>query len=459
MAAVTGLANTVQMTATIAERIRIDDPVLRILATSTFFSTLGRGVFLTLTTLYLGFIVKLDPAQIALVFGAASVASIVFALIGGHLSDRISARRMTAVAMVVNGITLAGYVLVHEVWLALVIAVVQGATGALGHSAQSAILGRAFSGAPGVRARAVLRTLTNIGIGIGAGVASIPLVIGTADSYRVSFVIAAVVVTAAQLSLFRLPVGVDAPMSRGLEPDADVGRVGEEPPTDEQLPVAETALESAQEKRSRHRTVLRAHSPWRDPRYLVLCVLSAAFTVQFTIQEIGMPLWVARSTTAPHAIISVLLILNTIVVVVLTVPLSRNTHRFRTAGWVTLVSGVLLAIACAAYAAASGVPVFWACVALVAASTIAAVAEVLSLAGIWGLSFELADPVTVGSYQGVFGTSYGLGSAVGPALIAATAIAWGWPGWGLVGLLFVVAGAGVAALAFRAARHQVPAAV
>jgi MFS family permease len=441
------------MTATIADRIRIDDPVLRILATSTFFSTLGRGVFLTLTTLYLGFIVKLNPGQIALVFGAASVTSIVFALIGGHFSDRISARRLAAIAMLVNGVTLAGYVLVHEVWLALVIGCVQGATGALGHSAQSAIMGRAFSGAAGVRARAVLRTLTNIGIGIGAGVASIPLVIGTADSYRLSFVVAAVVVTVAQLSLFRLSAGVDAPMARGLEPDADLAQNDEPPSLDEQLPVADTALESAQEKRTRHRGVLRAHSPWRDPRYLVLCVLSAAFTVQFTIQEIGMPLWVARATTAPHAIISVLLILNTIVVVVLTVPLSRNTHRFRVAGRVSLLAGILLAIACGAYAMAASVPLVWACVALVAASLVAAVAEVLSQAGAWGLSFELADPVTVGSYQGVFGTSYALGSAVGPALIAATAIAWGWPGWAFLGLLFVVAGLGIAILAFQAA-HQ-----
>ena len=47
------------MTSAIAQRIRIEDPVLRILATSTFFSTLGRGVFLTLTTLYLGFVVGL----------------------------------------------------------------------------------------------------------------------------------------------------------------------------------------------------------------------------------------------------------------------------------------------------------------------------------------------------------------------------------------------------------------
>ncbi|HEY4224991.1 MAG TPA: MFS transporter [Pseudolysinimonas sp.] len=438
------------MSSAIAERIRIDDPVLRILATSTLFSTLGRGVFLTLTTLYLGFVVKLSPGQIALVFGAASVTAIVFALIGGHLSDRISARRMTVAAMLVNGVTLAGYALVHEVVLALIVACVQGATIAIGQSGRSAIMGRAFGGSEGVHARAVLRTLTNIGIGIGSAVASIPLVIGTGAAYQVSFVIAAAVVTVAQLSLVRLPVSVDSPMSRGLEPDADLG----EPPVDEQLPAAETITESVEESRTRRHGVLRAHSPWRDPRYLLLSVLSGAFAVQFTIQEVGMPLWVAKETTAPPAIVSVLLILNTIVVIVLTVPLSRNTHHFRTAGRVSLIAGVLLAVACGAYAIAHSVPVLWACVALVVASLIAAVAEVLSQAGGWGLSFELADPITVGSYQGVFGTSYALGTAVGPALIAATAIAWGWPGWALLGLLFIVAGLGIAALALRAAHRQ-----
>jgi MFS family permease len=440
------------VTSAIGERLHDGDPVLRILATSTFFSTLGRGVFLTLTTLYLGLVIRLNPGQIALVFGAASVTSIVFALLGGHLSDRLSARRMTSFFMLANGITLLGYVVVHEVVLALVVACLQGATGSLGHSAQSAIMGRAFSGAAGVHARAVLRTLTNIGIGVGSAVAAVPLVVGSSDAYRLSFVVAAVVVTLAQLTLLRLPPQVDAPLARGLEPDALPDAMPDALPIDVQQPLAEVTRESADDARSRRRSVLRAHSPWRDLRYLVLSLLSAAFAVQFTIQEVGMPLWVARATSAPHALISVLLVLNTVVVVALTVPLSKNTHRFRTAGRVTLVAGVLLAVACGAYAFASGLPAVAASAALIVASLIAAVAEVLSTAGTWGLSFELADPVTVGSYQGVYGTSYGLGSAVGPALIAATAIAWGGPGWALLGLLFVLAGAGVAVLAFRAAR-------
>ncbi len=435
-------------------RYRAEDPVLRILSTSTLFATLGRGVFLTLTTLYLGFVVHLAPGAIALVFGASSVTSIVFALIGGHLSDRISSRRMTIVAMLIEGCALAGYALAQDLAVALIVAVAQGASSAIGHSARSAIMGRAFEGAAGVRARAVLRTLTNIGIGIGSGVASIPLAFGTPDAYRTSFVVAAIVVTVAQLNLVRLPARVDAPMARGLEPDAIGGAGAVVAPVDEQQPMAETVVESVEGARSRRRAVLRAHSPWRDVRYLLMSVLTGVFAVQFAIQEVGMPLWVARDTTAPPAIVSVLLILNTVVVIAFTVPFSRGTHRLRTAGRVSLIAGGLLAVACVAYALAHGVPLLWACAALVVASIVGAFAEVLSQAGGWGLSFELADPVTVGSYQGIFGTSYALGSAVGPALIAVTAIAWGWPGWALLGVMFVLTGAGIAVIALRAASRR-----
>src|SRR6187402_1517057 len=119
----------------IVERVRTADPVLRILATSTLFSTLGRGVFLSMSVLYLGFVVQLPPAQIALVFAASSISSIVFALIGGHLSDRISARRMIVVSLFVDGAALAAYALVHDLSLALIVGCIQSAASAIQHSA------------------------------------------------------------------------------------------------------------------------------------------------------------------------------------------------------------------------------------------------------------------------------------------------------------------------------------
>ena len=51
---------------------------------------------------------------------------------------------------------------------------------------------------------------------------------------------------------------------------------------------------------------------------------------------------------------------------------------------------------------------------LVAGALAHAFAEVLSQAGGWGLSFELADPVRAGTYQGVFSMGYSLGAIVAP---------------------------------------------
>jgi MFS family permease len=428
----------------VVARIRAEDPVLRILSVATFVVTLGRGVFLSLSTLYLSFVLHLPPAQVALVFGVGSVVGIGGGLVGGPLADRFSSRRIALIALVVGSLALGSYVFASGLAAALVIACVESAAVAIGQTSLSAIQGRAFRGAEGVRARSVLRTLVNIGIGIGSAVASIPLAIGSPAAFRTAFVVAAVVVVAGQLTLVRLPARVDRPRTDDDEPVAAEAPIepGEESAREA---VADAAAESDGESR---------RGPWRDPRFLLLSLLSAVLGVQFMIQEVGAPLWIAQHTAAPTAIISVLLVLNTVVVIVFTVPLSRGSHRLRAAGRMTFIAGGLLAVACLAYAVAHGLPVLWACLALVAAAAIAAFAEVLSVAGTWGLSFELSNQARMGSYQGVFGTSFALGSAIGPALITATAITWGWPGWCLLAGLFVVASAGVLAVARNAARSR-----
>ena len=136
-----------------------------------------------------------------------------------------------------------------------------------------------------------------------------------------------------------------------------------------------------------------AHSPWRDPRYLALTALSAVFGMQFGVGEVGVPLWIANDTNAPEVLVAVVLILNTIIVVLFQVPLSRGTHDLRRAGRVSAIAAWLMAAACLIYAAAAGLPAGFAIAVIVAAAIAHAFAEVLSQAGGWGLSFELADPV------------------------------------------------------------------
>ena len=110
-----------------------------------------------------------------------------------------------------------------------------------------------------------------------------------------------------------------------------------------------------------------------------------------------------------------------------------------------------MAGACLVYAAAAGLPAGFAIAVILLAALAHAFAEVLSQAGGWGLSFELADPVRAGTYQGVFGMGYSLGAMVSPLFVTSTALTLGLGGWAILAGVFLVSGLGTWAIARRAA--------
>ena len=90
---------------------------------------------------------------------------------------------------------------------------------------------------------------------------------------------------------------------------------------------------------------------------------------------------------------------------------------------------------------------------LVVAALAHAFAEVLSQAGGWGLSFELADPLRAGAYQGVFSMGYSVGALAAPLVVNATAIEHGLSGWAMLAVIFLGSGLGTWWIARRAAAH------
>lgn len=413
----------------------VADPVLRILVIATLISRVGRGIFLTVTVLYFTLIVGLAPHEVAIVLGAASAAGVLSSLAGGWLADRTSAKRLLIVLSIVDGVGLICYVFAHDFVTALVIAVLVGAVEQAANSTRMAIIARAFDGEGRVHARAVLRTVTNVAIAVGSGIGALALLAGTADAYRWIIVGAGVMYVVGVTQLVKLPGYVDAPRQ---QPAALVTTVT-------------GSTDVATSARAARRTQ-RAHSPWRDPRYLALTALSAVFGMQFGVGEVGVPLWIANHTAAPEALVAVVLILNTVIVVLFQVPLSRGTHDLRRAGRVSAIAAWLMAGACLVYASATGLPMGFAVAVLVAGAIAHAFAEVLSQAGGWGLSFELADPVRAGTYQGVFSMGYSLGAMVAPLFVTSTALNFGLGGWAILAAVFLLSGLGTWAIARAAAR-------
>ncbi|MHA6695492.1 MFS transporter [Homoserinimonas sp. A520] len=394
----------------------VADPVLRILIVSGLVLTLGRGVFLALTVLYFTLIVGLSAVEVAVILTVSSAAGAVASVVAGHLADRFSARRLMVAFEFIAGSALIFYVVADTFSVALAIACVYSAFHQAASSVRSAIIARAFDGAGRVNARAVLHTVTNIGIAIGSAAAAGALLAGTAEAFHATMVVAGAVIVASVIPLLRLPQRVNAPVRT-----APVDGIEED----------------------------RGISPYRDRRYLSLTVLTGIFCLHFGLAEIGLPLWILHSTDAPIAMVSVVLILNTVIVIGFQIPLSRGTNDVRHAGKVIALSGILMAAACFVYAASGLVSIWFAIAFLVIATLAHTFAEVLSSAGVWGLSFELADQRRAGAYQGVFGLSWSISAMVSP-LVITLAVTNGMLGWAGLAVVFLLSAFGVWWIALRA---------
>lgn len=396
-------------------RAALSEPSLRILASAILVSTVGRGIFLTLTVLYFSRFVGLSAVEIAVILSVSSGVGVATSYIGGRLADHLSARRLLVVMVAVEGLAIASYTFAGNFGTAVVIACITVGVDRAANATRSAIIARAFDGPNRVNARAVLRTITNLGIATGGMIAGLALLAGTADAFRVMMISAGVVYVLSALHLRRLPSRVDAPRHDPANPAPK-----------------------------------RGISPFKDRRYVLLTVLSGIFGMQFGLAEMGVPLWISQDTSAPDVLISVVLVINTVCVVLLQVPLSRGTDHPARAGKIVLTGGVLMAAACALYALAGGVPGVAAIILLCGAALLHSLAEILSQAGAWGLSFELANPLQAGAYQGMFGMGSALGAMLAPLVVTATVVEHGTLGWAILGAVFVASAAGVALIARKA---------
>ncbi|WP_423923279.1 MFS transporter [Frigoribacterium sp. 2-23] len=409
------MTTTSLMTRTV-HRLRGGDPVLRGLLVATLVSTVGRGMFFTLSVIFFTRVVGLSALSVGAGLTAAGAVGVVASFAGGYLADAFGAKRLMIVGTAVMGAGLVGYAFVGGlVWYVVVACIVVGSQNAAS-SARSALLARAFEGPKRVGARASMRVVTNIGIGLGTAVAGVALVIDDESFYRGALVVGGVTYLASLVWLVRLPY---------VDPATAPRVVGERAP---------------------------GRSPLRDRRYLAITVLGAVTTMQFGLFEVGVPVWVSQHTAAPTAIVSVLLLMNTAIVIALQIPLSRGTRDVGGAGRASLVGGALMVVACALWAAAAiGQPVI-AVVVLLAAAASHSLAEVYLAAGGWGLGFELADPERAGAYQGVYGTGAAIGAMLAPVVVTQTAIGLGSPGWVLLASMFFAAALGLWIVARRASR-------
>jgi MFS family permease len=430
----------------LVRRLLPASPVLRALTSVTLVNTFGNGLFYTTSALFFTRSVGMSPAQLGVGLAIAGVCGVAAGPPLGWLADHFDARRVLMAALAAEGVAMLGYTRVHSFAAFLPLACLITFLDRGGSGVRNALIGTALRPAERTHGRAYLRAVTNVGIGAGAALAAVALQSGTRTAYLVIVIADAVTFLAAAmlLLLLKAPRMSAGPGAAGHEAG------GSRAATTATGPAGPAADQAADGNPAPRRALT-------DRPYLLITILNGVLSLQMGLLQVGLPLWVVRSTHAPPVTVSAVLVLNTGMVVLLQVRASRGTENPQHAARICRRAGLLLAVACAAYGYAHGLTAPAAVALLLSGAVVQTIAEVLSSAAGWALSYDLADQSAHGAYQGIFNSGFTAGMLLAPLVITSTAIRFGAPGWLALGAVFALAGAAlVPATRWALSRQNAP---
>ncbi|MFI0795190.1 MFS transporter [Micromonospora rubida] len=372
----------------------------QILALATFVNMIGSGFFMVSAALFFTRVVGLPLAQVGLGMGLAAGVGLLSGVPVGHLADRRGPREIYLWMLVIQGAAMAALVVVQSFWLVLVALCV----GELARSAGGAARGPLVSGVGGTeltRYRAYLRSVANLAGSCAAVAAGFAVQVDTRPAYlalvlgnALSFVASAAIIAA----LPSLPP-VPAPL-----------------------------------KASRWEVL-------KDRGYVAITALDGIMSIHHQVLVFALPLWIVGRTDAPRWLVGAAALVNTTLVVLLQVRASRGVDDTVAAGRAMRRSGVAFFLGMAVVALAAGLPTWLALIGIVVGIFVHTVGELWHTAGSLELRFTLAPAHAQGQYMGLFGFGAGLANVVAPSVLALFCIAWGVPGWLLLGAVFLVVGA------------------
>ncbi|MFB7907334.1 MULTISPECIES: MFS transporter [unclassified Kitasatospora] len=376
----------------------------RRLALAALVQSLGIGLFTASSIAWFTRHVGLSANQVATGLAVAGAAALAGSLLAGVLADRHGARRVLATVYAGRGLCFLAFAFVTDLWQYLLVTLFSVAFDRAGPPVLQALVAAAL---PQQRDRSrllgLVNVVRNIGLGLGAMAGGVTLTLDTVEAYRITMVL----ITAAFLGGAVLVLRVPAPP----RPAAAATPVGGGPRA---LP---------------------------DRHYLALTGLNFLLSFFDVLLLVAMPVWVLDHTTAPHATVSVLYALNTVLVVVAQLPVSRLADEVRRSSRMLLWGGIALAACSLCFAAAGAVHGAASVLMLVLAIVALSVGEVVSTSATWSLSIELAPPEARGRYLAVFGLGLAGQRVLGPVVVTGLLLGSGAVGWIGAAAVFALTGA------------------
>ena len=341
-------------------------------------NAIGNGLILPFTLLYLHNERGIGLGTAGLVMGTNAAVSLVAGPIAGALVDRVGGKRMLAIALLFLTVGIGGYTFVETAWQGFLVAAIVGIGNGAFWPSQSSLLAGLAPREKRPTVFAMQRVTMNLGIGIG-GLAGGFI---ASESFQALFVIDAVtfVAYAAVLWVF--------------------------------VPEPRQAVERAVRFGS-YRDVFRHRV------FMGLMAVNAAFIVAGIAQLEVLPAYAKNEVGIAESGIGQLFFINTLVVVLLQLPIARSARGHRRMPFLALVG-----VACAASWLLVPVSGLWlsgagAFAVLALAVALFGVAECLHGAVQAPLVADLADHRLIGRYMAVSALSWQVGFTIGPAAGAA----------------------------------------
>jgi len=379
---------------------RLGTPQGRVVCAA-FASSLGTGLFMASSIAYFTRQVHLTAGQVGISLTVAGAVALVTTLAGGELADRFGPRRTLVALLAWRAVAYGGYALASNYPQVMLVMLAATAADRASPAVQQSLVGSvAASEAERTRLLAVTNVVRNVALSLGAVLAGIALAINTRIAYQVLMVLTGTVIALAAI----LVAGVSADLP---------GRARSKVEPVRSLP---------------------------DRRYLVLTALNFLLLFDDSLLLVAMPVWVLDRTNAPPVTISVLFALNTVLVVLFQMPVSRRAASVRDAGRLQVLAGAALAASCGCFTMSGLVrgwqPVGW----LLLAIVVLTFGEVMNNAGGWLLSLSLAPPSQRGRYLAVFNLGLAAERVAGPILVTDVLLRWSDVGWAASAGAFVFAG-------------------
>jgi sugar phosphate permease len=387
---------------------------IRILCLSNLAKTVGNGLIMAVGLLYLTRSAGMPVNQVGAALSIGGVLGLLASVPAGHLADRLGPRRTTIFFLCLQGLFLCGYPLVSGLTSLILVVSAVLVVESSAESARSALIAGVIRPGERVRAWSYLRSISNIGISVGAVAGGAGQHFDSAAGYTALLLLAGVLVVTSGVMYMRVP----AVPGRPATSDGPALMV------------------------------------LRDGRFAAVAGLNAVLTVNTVILTVAIPVWITMHTSAPAWTYSAVLLINTSAVVLLQVRMSRGSERIAGGARAMRRAGAFLALACVLLALAAGLPT-WAAMAVLALGAIGhVIGEMQWSAGSWSLGFGLAPDHAQGQYQGLFNMSTQLGTMATPFLVLALITGAGRTGWLVLGAVLLTAGLCVPAVAGWAARNR-----